>query len=196
MPTFHVTDIDSWAWYKKLENMTAKELADRLKRKGLINNKMLMGTAFHSILENPPDEIGTIERDGFPFEVLCDSEIILPQVREIRASKTYMIDGVEVILTGKVDGITHPVVTDHKLTFNFKPENYLSAYQWRAYLDIFEADKFVYYAYHAREKGGVVLITDVLEISVYRYPNMVDDLRRGISGFLEFVNANTPELMQ
>lgn len=186
-----VTDIDSWAWYLKLENMTAEELAKRLRREEPPNDKMLMGTAFHDILENPKtDEIDEIEHGGYKFIINCDCSIRLPQIREIRASKTYRVNGVEVDLSGKVDGIDIPVVTDHKLTFNCNLENYFASYQWRAYLDIFNADKFVYYVYSATQKGNTVFINDVSEVSMYRYPEMQSDLLYGVSGLLNFMKNN------
>lgn len=196
MLTFHVTDIDQYAWYLRLEDMAPAELAARLRRESPPNDKMAMGTAWHSILENPPDIIDKIDRDGYTFSVECDREIILPQVREIRASKTYNVDGLDVTLTGKVDGIDGNRVTDHKLTFRPDMEKYFEAYQWRAYLDIFNADRFTYYAYHAKGDGPEITITDVSEFNVYRYPDMVNDLQHGISGLLHFVRSYMPEMIK
>lgn len=192
----HVTDLDQLLWFRRIEDMTTEELISRLRRESPPNRAMAMGTAWHSILENPPsDELLAVERDGFTFLIECDADIELPQVREIRAEKTYMVDGVLVTLTGGCDGITGNVVTDHKLTARPDPEKYLDSYQWRAYLDIYGADVFEYILYHAldREKDGQVIIKDVMPFRFYRYPEMASDLISGIRDFVEFAKAHLPE---
>lgn len=194
----HVTDLDQLIWFRRIEAMETDELISRLRREAPPNRAMAMGTAWHSILEQPPeDELAAVERDGFNFLVECEAEIALPQIREIRAEKTYLIDGIEVTLTGGCDGITGNVVTDHKLTARPDPEKYLDSYQWRAYLDIYGADVFEYILYHAldrgEDKGNQVIIKDVAPFRFYRYPNMHDDLIVGIREFVEFAREHLPE---
>ena len=194
--TLHVTDLDSLRWYKKLEDMEAAELVGRLRRTTPPEPKMLAGTAWHAILENPPVEIERIKCGGFTFRVDCETSLVLPQIREVRACKYFEVGDVMVKLTGKVDGISGNVVTDHKLTFNSNPENYLDAYQWRAYLDIFDADKFTYVIYDAKEdESGEIVIRDVSTLDLYRYPEMERDLFDGVAELLEFVKAQAPDLI-
>lgn len=192
----HVTDIDGFQWYKRIESMTVDDMIERLLRTSKPNEQMKMGTALHSILEDPPNEIDRIERDGFTFIFDCDSTISIPQVREIRAEKEYITNGINVVLTGKCDGITANQVDDHKLTFRPNPENYFSSYQWWAYLDIFDADKFRYIIYSARKKGRTVTIYDVSELTVYRYPEMEKDLLVGLSGLVEFIKYYVPSMIK
>lgn len=192
----HVTDLDQLLWFRRIEDMTTEELISRLRRESPPNRAMAMGTAWHAILEQPPaDELVVVERDGFTFLIECDAEITLPQIREIRAEKTYVVDGVTVTLTGGCDGITGNVVTDHKLTARPDPEKYLDSYQWRAYLDIYGADVFEYILYQAldQEAKGQVIIKDVVPFRFYRYPEMVSDLISGIRDFVEFARAHLPE---
>jgi hypothetical protein len=194
--TLHCTDLDGWVWYNRLDSMTKDEFIGRLLRTDPPNFKMLAGTAFHSIMENPPDLISTINKDGFTFIVDCDVEIQLPQVREIRANKTYFVNGVYVTLTGGTDGITGNRVDDHKLTFDPKPENYFDSYQWRAYLDIYNADMFKYILYHGVEDGNTITIKDVSTMFMYRYPNMQNDLMYKISELLLFTRDNIPGMIK
>ena len=194
--TLHVTDLDAYLWYQRIESMTADELRGRLLRTEPPNAAMLAGTAWHSILENPPDEISTIERNGFTFRVECDAEIALPQVREIRASKSYLVDGVKVTLTGGCDGISGNVVKDHKLTFRPNPETYAESYQWRAYLDIYNANIFQYLLYHAIEKPDAIVIRDVSTMHFYWYPGIRADLEIGIRDLLGFVRERVPEMIK
>lgn len=201
----HVTDLDQLLWFRRIEAMTTEELVSRLRREEPPNRAMAMGTAWHGFLEDhqpDPDEIGVeaVRRDGFTFLVECDAEITLPQIREIRAEKTYAIDGLPVTLTGGCDGITGNVVTDHKLTARPDPEKYLDSYQWRAYLDIYNADVFEYILYHAldrgEEKGNQVIIRDVSTFRFYRYPGIQSDLLAGIREFVEFARVHLPERLQ
>ncbi|MDA3834479.1 MAG: hypothetical protein PF495_13925 [Spirochaetales bacterium] len=191
----HVTDLDSMIWYRRIEGMTVDDMRGRLLRTAEPNDQMRTGTAWHAILENPPAEIETIMRGGFTFRVDCDAELTVPQIREIRASKTYHVDGVDVRLTGGCDGISGNVVTDHKLTFKPKPENYFGSYQWRAYLDIYEADIFEYVIYSAKHdrKTGEVVIHDISTMRMYRYPEMISDIMGGILDLVRFFKEHVPE---
>ena len=193
--TFHCTDLDSMLWYRKLEEMTVDEMRGRLLRTEPANEKMAMGTAWHSVLENPPEEICEIEMNGYKFRIDCDAEICLPQIREVRANAAYEIDGATVTLTGKVDGITGATITDHKLTFRENLETYCDSYQWRAYLDIFGADRFDYIIYEAAEKNGVIVVKNISVISMYRYPEMRQDLMEGVRDLLGFVKEHVPEMI-
>lgn len=190
---FHVTDLDQMIWYRKIESMTKEDLVGRLLRTEPANDQMKMGTAWHDILENPPsDSLSEAESGGFTFKVECDGEIILPQIREIRAEKTYTIGNDKVTLAGKCDGITGNKVTDHKLTFRPNPETYFDSYQWRAYLDIFNADVFEYIIYHGAKKKPGVVIKDVSTLTMYRYPGMVKDLESGIRELVQFAKEYLP----
>lgn len=189
-----VSDLDQLIWFRRIEDMTLEQLVSRLRREEPPNRAMLMGTAWHEILEEPPeDELVAVERDGFTFLIECDAEITLPQMRELKATKTYRVNGIDVTLVGKVDGIAGNMVTDHKLTARPNVESYAESYQWRAYLDIFDADTFEYVIYHAADKGEQVIIKDVSPFRFYRYPNMRDDLMVGIREFVEFASEHLPE---
>lgn len=191
--TFRVTDLDSMLWFLKLENMTVEDMRKRLTHTEPPNEKMAIGTAWHSILEDPPDSISEIEKNGITFRIECEYGVILPQVREIRAEAVYHIGHDEITLSGGCDGISGNIITDHKLTFRENLDTYFESYQWRAYLDIFNADIFQYYLYSAKQSKDAVVITDMSEIKMYRYPELKDDVIKGIRDLLIFVNEYIPE---
>jgi hypothetical protein len=191
----HTTDIESFRWYQQIESMTADEMISRLLRTEPENEKMRLGTLWHEIMEGKPDEITSIQRDGYTFEVTFDYEIEFPEICEIRTSKTYIIDGIEVSVTGKCDGITGNRVDDHKLTFRPNPDNYLESFQWKSYLDMFNADRFRYIIYAAKQKGKVISINDISTLEVYRYPAMVDDLVSGIRQLVNFIVGYVPQMV-
>lgn len=192
----HVTDLDGWVWFNRIESMTIDEMVGRLLRTEPPKEQMAIGTIWHSIVEDPPDTIDCIKRDGYEFVMEYNGELVLPQIREIRANKSYQIDGVTVTLTGGTDGISGNKVTDHKLSFRPNPENYFGAYQWKAYLDIYNADSFEYIIYHAKQKGNVITINDISKLTLYRYPGMVSDLKRGIKELLGFIKEYVPQMIK
>ena len=51
--SFTVTDLDAMVWFRRMEDMETEELVARLRRQSVPNAKMMMGTAFHAVLENP-----------------------------------------------------------------------------------------------------------------------------------------------
>ena len=193
---FRVTDLDNLLWYHKLDDMSVDDVRARLLRTESPNEKMAIGTAWHSILENPPDIIDTVTKDGYTFKVECESQISLPQIREIRANKEYTIDGEMITLSGGCDGISGNIITDHKLTFNENVETYFDSYQWRTYLDIFNADEFIYWIYAANQKGNDITINHISSIKMFRYPEMVDDVKKGIRDLVTFVKQHVPELQR
>lgn len=196
MITIRVSELDQLIWFRRMEDMTVEELVSRLRRETPANRAMAMGTAWHAVLEHATDgDITQVERDGFTFSVECDAAITLPQIREIRADATFVVDGTVVTLSGGCDGITGNVVTDHKLTARPDPEKYFDSFQWRAYLELFGADVFEYVLYHAKDEGDVVRIRDVHPFRLYRYPGMRDDLIAGIREFVEFSRIHLPERM-
>lgn len=192
---FRVTDLDSMIWYNNLENMSVADMRERLLRTGAPNAKMEIGTTWHSILEDAPDYIDIVEKNGIKFNIHADSQIIMPQIKEIRVNKVYMVDGDEIELSGKCDGITGNLITDHKLTFHEDVETYFDSYQWRAYLDIFNADVFQYYIYSAKEDKDCIAINNVSTLKMYRYPEMYDDIVKGIRDLVRFVKSHVPELI-
>lgn len=187
-----VSELDQFRYYANSE-MTAQELQQRLRGEVPASRKMDAGTAWHAVLENPPAEVDVIESQGFTFRVECDATLRLPQVREIRAERTYCIDGEPVTLSGGCDGITALLVGDHKLTERPDVERYAQAYQWRAYLELFNATAFDYWLWHAAEKDGVFVIRDMHAVRFWRYPEMHDDLMAGLRDFVEFARFFLPE---
>ena len=195
--TLHVTDLDSFAWYLKLNSVSDEQMKRQLLRREPANERMNIGTAWHSVMEEiSSDQILEAEKNGYVFRVDCDCEVILPQIYEIRAKKDYDIDGYTVTLSGKTDGISGNKITDHKLTFNPHPENYFEAYQWRAYLDIFNADSFEYIIYAAKQNGRKITIYDVDKMTMYRYPGMEKDIEKGIRDLLGFIKERVPEMIK
>lgn len=168
---------------------------------------MLAGTAFHAALETAsPGEFDTLTAGDYTFIIDADAEIELPTIREIRASRTYAVDGGEIIVSGQVDCIHGKRVDDHKTTAQMNAESYWSGYQWRFYLDIHCANVFRWNVFDIREAsdrylskaanrpaGLVYVIHGAHRIEQFRYPGMREDCERLASAFYRFAREHLPE---
>lgn len=196
MRTF-VTDLDSFAFYQRSESMELDEILARLRREEPATDAMRMGTALHHVLEHaqPGDTLDEFEHDGFRFAFMFDEEVALPPVRELRGRKTYDIDGVEVELRGKVDGLDGRTIWDHKLTKTFDVEKYVDAWQWRAYLSIFDCDHMRYSIFirGAAKDDKPIPLKDFHALDFYRYPEMESDLMGALREYVNFAKVHLPE---
>ena len=159
---------------------------------------MLRGTAFHKALEHAQsgDDRDEITIDGFTFHFQCDIDLELPAVREIRRSKDYG----DVSVSGKVDALMGTSVYDHKTTSYFDSERYLSKYQWRYYLDIFEADRFTWNIFEMRDAGDIDnprtwSVVNFHQLEQYRYPSLEEDCKRQAQEMRSFLSEYAPALV-
>ena len=191
-----VTDLDQLSYYRGSE-MGLSDLLARLRREDPPSPEMAAGTAFHHVLEHAQvgDALDEFEHDGVRFAFMCDEEITLPPVRELFGSKVYRVDGFDVELRGKVDGLDGKMVWDHKLTNRFDVDRYANAWQWRAYLSIFECDHFRYSLFiRGKARGdGPIPIKEFHAVDFYRYPAMDSDLAGAIREFVNFARVHLPE---
>jgi hypothetical protein len=157
---------------------------------------MERGTAFHKALEIAGNGVyDRIEVDGYTFLFDCDIELALPSIRETRRHKDY--GGIEV--SGKVDCLFGRTISDHKSSAYFDAERYFRKYQWRYYLDIFEADRFVWNVFEMRDAGDMdsprtwsVVALHTLE--QYRYPGMDKDCRNLALELKELLETHAPDI--
>lgn len=187
---YRVSFVERWRQWMDDEDASLDKLFDNTE-----SNAMRVGTAFHKALEQaPPGEYSTLEANGCTFEIPEDCEIDAGKFLELRACKTYMVDGKPITITGQVDSIDGLVVVDHKTTARFDPDRYLTGYQWRLYLDIFEADIFHWNVFELDaidEATFRVRATHRLE--QYRYPGLGNDCQRLVADFARSMRAITKE---
>ena len=209
-----VSDIDLYRKYMdEDEDISLKEILAQLRRETPKPAYMEAGNAFHKILER--SSVGEVTRltfDGMTFRFDLDAGIALPEVREMRGEMDIMTSVGPVTLVGKVDGIDH-AVHDFKLAGWFNPDKYLASYQWRCYLVMFNAWKFIYDVFTYDEKeildpkgkkrgpnkiviGTEYVINDYHELSLYSYPGIERDVLRQVDEFARFVAEYMPEKLQ
>lgn len=187
------TDLDQLRYFRS-SDMELSDLLARLRRETEPTEAMAAGIAFHTILENADvGELTEVTQDGYTFRFDLDAEIALPRIRELKLEKVYRVDGIDVTLVGKVDALSGLTVYDHKTTSRFDAENYADAIQWRAYLDMFGARKFIYNVFEVAEKDGIRIVRDFHELPLYHYPALHSDVMESLSDFVGFAREHLSE---
>ena len=183
-----VSNVDSFRRWREDEDQSVDDLVQWITTDNP-SEAMLAGTAFHAAIEVcQPGDFETIEANGYTF-LLPDAEIALPAIRELRAYKAYG----DLTVTGCVDCLEGKRIEDHKTTGRVDHERYLAGYQWRFYLDIFEADRFRWNVFPIREiKPKVYQVSQPEILEVCRYPGMHEDCARLAADYLEFAREHLP----
>lgn len=189
------TDIDQLLYYREADEMELADLIARLKHLMPSSEAMEAGTALHAALETaePGDHPG-LSHDGFTFSFECDADLDLPPIREMKATREYLVDDVVVTLVGKVDAVHGKTIHDHKFTAKFDADRYLGSFQWRSYLEIFGADTFRWNIFEAHESAPKnYLIRNLHKLTMHRYPGMAETVERDIREFVVFARDHLPE---
>lgn len=189
------TELDAFRYYRDSKDAELEPLLAQLRRALPPTEPMLAGRAFHKALElAEPGEVGVFEAEGYRFEIAADVEIDLPNVRELKATRDYLIDGEPVTLVGMVDAIHGQRVDDHKTTSRFDPERFLGGLQWRVYLEVFGADEFRWNVFEWREVEPKTYVVHAFHsLTAYRYPGIAADVERELGLFVDFARQHLPE---
>lgn len=202
---FAVTTLESFRLFRDYEFIDQQEMIDRINRVPVEpTDRMYLGSALHKILENP-DEF----RDGANFTV---SPHLLAQ-GEFAPSHPFTFDGLAVhgalhqlpqgpvelrseleiggvTLRGIADLISGVTVYDHKVSTRApKPDSYAESMQWRCYLEMFCAERFVYNHIQLSKNPdtGIYELVDVSRFEHFRYPAMTADIERVVADLVDFV---------
>lgn len=182
-----VTDLDAWRYWRE-SRQTLDDFLRRMRREEPPTPAMERGIAFHEALEKAillggDGDHEQIEANGWEFEFRCDLDITLPVGRcmtEMAGSLEFPDLGVT--MTGRADAICGNHIWDFKTTGSAPNiEQYLYAWQWRAYLRMFDAYKFTYQIFRIEDiptdfgpKRARVVSADRLEL--YEYDGMAGDV--------------------
>ena len=194
---FRVSEVESYRQWRENEDAELDALLARMRGQTEASEVMLAGTAFHKALELAPTSLTTnnITALDYTFNFVGDFEIALTNIREVRAGKTWMVDGEPITISGQLDAIQGRRVEDHKTTGRFDPERYLSGYQWRLYLDIFGADHFRWNVFEIAVTDDP-LVWEVFaahRLEQFRYPGMDADCERLVADLARFAREYLPE---
>lgn len=186
-----VSSLETYRRWLQDEDMSAAELVERL-TDFQPTEAMLAGTAFHAALETASvGDYDKLEANGYTF-LLPDAAIALPEIRELRTSKDYG----PLTVTGKLDVLCGKRVEDHKTTASFRPDGYFEGYQWRFYLDLFDADVFRWNVFVITPVPGLDKAYNVKPpelLEECRYPGMHDDCMDLAAQFHGFAAQYMPQ---
>ena len=198
----HVTELDLFRKYKEDEDFPLEEFLRQLR--GTTSPDLKRGIAFHKAMEKVSlGETDTLVADGHTFAFTCDAEIEAWPRREERRYKDYG----GIIVTGASDRVMGRIVCDDKTTKRFDAESYIEKFQWRYYLDMFDADEFRWHVWETREikEPDASILDPEKEVDVwgthawevyahhllvqYRYEEIENDCRNLAQEFLEFATS-------
>lgn len=189
MTAHRVSNLEQFRQYESDPDFELSDLLERLQWNSVSSPAMLAGTAFHKALELADSGVAdTLEANGYTFTFRGDFDLELSPIRELRAFKTYHVDGQPFIVTGQVDEIHGRTVIDHKTTGRFDPDRYLDGFQWRLYLDIFGADLFRWNVFEMKpgDEPMQYEITAAHRLEQYRYPALADDCQSLVERYARF----------
>jgi hypothetical protein len=191
---WRVSNVEAFRKWEADEEAELEPFVDELLHGFEPSPAMLAGTAFHKALEDAPTglTVSTLEALGHTFTFRGDFEVRLPVIRELRASKTYMVDGQPIVISGQVDALEGLRIEDHKTTSRFDPDRFMSGYQWRLYLDIFGASQFRWNVFELSELDapGFYEVRDQHTLEQFRYPAMTADCQALVTRFARFVREH------
>lgn len=190
-----VTTVEAFRlWRDSGDWMALEELEATIKRETVPNEKMLRGSAFHTVLEAPvrTEAMGSAyyEANGYRFEAGgMDAVLALMPADRVSETKTEIrFDGIT--LVGKCDALHGLIGYEGKCSEKIDIERYLDSFQWRAYIRMFNLASVVYILAQGRDTGGGFIVIDsVLPMPLYRYPLVDADVRRLALDCAEFIES-------
>jgi hypothetical protein len=193
-----VSDLESWRYWKNSEDADLAQLLARLRHEEQPTPAMEAGRAFAKLMEHAkPGDLDIVTVDGwtFDFTLLEGASFALPRVREIKAEVPFATPSGPVTLVGMVDQLEGRAVHDEKLTERWDAERYFESVQWRAYLVMFDATKFVYDIFQCRrdEDERYVTVTEYHPMTFYAYPDIRDDVQRAVNELAAVIAEYLPE---
>ena len=170
--TVTVSRLDSFRYWRGNEDATTEDWLKDLSAPP--NHRMDVGAAFQTVLENLSvgGEFAACAADGISFNFKCDAAI--PQLTPVYGQKDYG----SVLVRGKAGIVDGKRVEVFKTTKCFEAEKRQDGYQWRLYLDLFDADEFVWNIFVIAPNNPDETSYDVMDyhrLTAHRYPGLHDD---------------------
>lgn len=190
---FRVSHLEDFRKFEQDEDYPFGVFMNRLMGKESASEAMIAGTVFHKFLEFLEDgatEFENCEIQGFKFIFENDFLFSLKDLKEIRLSKKYDCFGKMLTVSGCVDVLDNLTIEDHKTTSSFDPDRYIEGYQWRFYLDIFKANRFIWNVFEMREDSKTPKtyhVTKLHTLEQYRYPGLESDCQALVEQFSKFL---------
>lgn len=186
-----VTTLESFAYWKDKEDATNEDLLREIAHVTPPTRNMKAGRAWAKLWErSTPGEFDVATEDGWRFVFDLDAAIYVPPIRELKIEEVFETPSGPVTLVGKVDSFEGLTVRDQKLTERFEiEERYTDSIQWRAYLAMLKARRFIYDVFVGKydDTDDEVRIVEYHPVPFYSYPNIRADVERSVCELAEIV---------
>jgi hypothetical protein len=195
-----VTHLETLRYWKGREDATMQMLIADLTYKSAPTRQMQAGKAFQKFLELAKEGESfistTVEGWSFYFGDLA-LLVPIPLSAELKGYVDFATPHGLVRLTGVADDFRGMEIGDNKLTEKIEAEKYLDSLQWRAYLVMFGASKFVYHVFQGRydKDEDNVTITGYETFPFYTYPGIRRDVERAVAELAGIVAEHNIEAL-
>lgn len=186
IPTYRVSHLAAFARWREDEDSDFGWLINQILHSEQ-TELMAKGTAFHKALElSTEGDYDQISVDGYTFHFTGSFELYIPPMREWRRERNYG----GIIVSGQCDAILGNTIYDHKSTERFDAEKYLSGWQYRFYLDIFNAQRFIWNVWEMNEMKDPkhYNVHSLHRLEQFRYAGMEEECRELAQDFKEFAH--------
>ena len=185
-----VTDLDGYDFYRKT-NMQIEEYVQRLRMLAPPTPNVQRGRDFHALLEQRIDMDGPLPSGNFDFSQV-NVRLPRPDVTEMSVVGTFPIHGEELTLSGRVDTVCGLTVGDYKTTQWLNMEQFIDAWQWRAYLTLLpDMQSFRYDVFQiSRAPSGsdfAWLVNRHEFMMLHRYEGMEDEVLAKVAEYTDFL---------
>lgn len=191
-----VGDLESLRYWKDREDQDLAALLKKLRRQEEPSRQMEAGKALARFFEHATEGTkGGAISDGWEFEFKADVDFKLPAVRELKLEEEFATPYGPALLVGVVDGLDGLTIHDQKLTEYYDAQKYTDSLQWRTYLAMTGAQKFVYDIFVGKyeDHSNYVTIYEYHAIPFYTYPDIRKDVSRAVNELAEIVAMHMPE---
>lgn len=196
-----VTDIDAYLYWRDQPDMTLADLRARLMHTDPPSIQMAIGKALHAAVETAALGAVVLSVDvGDGISLAVERPLALEgwPVRECKLEVPIDVPGFgQVLLVGRVDATDGQTVMDIKTTSRFDPEKLFDAYQWRFYLWMTGAKRFVWDVFEISDPlvraPGVYRVTGQHRLEQWAYPGMEDHCLAMLQEFCGVVREALPE---
>lgn len=187
-----VTALESYAYWKDREDATLDDLLEELAHVAPPTRQMMAGRAWARMWErSKPGELDAAVSEGWRFVFDLDAAIYVPPIREFKVEEVIQTPSGPVTLVAKVDSFEGLTVRDQKLTERFEiEERYTDSIQWRCYLKMLKARRFVYDVFVGKydDVEDEVRIVEYHQVPFYSYPGIDADVESAVCELAEIVS--------